>query len=264
MAPTRQTIQDAIDEFIEKQEQAISQQDKVRDAFDSIALRTLTASDTALRTAMEAAETVIQQKLDVLLAKIQEAAEGILAPFYFIDRAADWQDVGAEVRAARNEVLDGTGLEGHWDGVAADKYSAAKGKQDRALAAADKMCDDMHTNLLALSETGQTFFFKCTNLIVGWLAPFGAALVDISTGVLAPWGAADAIKQVVLAVPLFTELFTATAVAVTKQIVVANEIANSIDSPVGFKGNRWPKATTAQYADASVKDGDESDWAVPA
>ena len=264
MAPTRQSIQDVIDEFTRRQEEAIGQQDKVRDAFDSIALRALTASDPALRHAMNAAETLIQQKLDVLLERIQEAAEGILAPFYFIDRAADWQDVGGRVRAARNEVLDGTGLEGHWEGVAADKYSAAKGKQDRAFGAADKLCDDMHANLLALSDTGQTFYFKCANLIAGWLAPFGAALVDISTGVLAPWGAADAIKQVVLAVPLFTELFTATALVITKQLVFANEIENSIDSPVGLKGNRWPKATTSQYADASVKDGDESDWAVPA
>jgi hypothetical protein len=89
--------------------------------------------------------------LDELLGTLKQAVEGIAAPYTFIHYAAEWQQVGGKVREARNATFDQGDLTGYWEGTAAERYSAARGKQDTALAATDDLCTKVHYGLLTLS-----------------------------------------------------------------------------------------------------------------
>ncbi|OLT00081.1 hypothetical protein BJF90_07210 [Pseudonocardia sp. CNS-004] len=85
------------------------------------------------------------------------------------------------MRAARNAHFDQGDLTGYWEGVAADRYSAAREKQDAAFEAAAAMCDVVHENLLALSETGRAFYAEIGTAVTEFLTGFGAALAKIAT-----------------------------------------------------------------------------------
>jgi hypothetical protein len=206
----------------------------------------------------------ILAKLDELLGQLQEAAKGIAAPYAFIQYAAEWQRVGGEVRAARNAHFDQGDLTGYWEGVAADRYSAAREKQDTAFEAAAAMCDVVHENLLLLSETGRTFYAEVGRAVTEFLTGFGAALAKIATVVGAPFGISDAIDLVAQYVQLMIDVLIETEDLVMQQVVVANELANAADSPFGLPGNKWPRATADAFSDATVADGTPSSWEVSA
>jgi hypothetical protein len=206
----------------------------------------------------------ILAKLDELLGHLHEAAKGIAAPYTFIQYAAEWQRVGGEVRAARNAHFDQGDLTGYWEGVAADRYSAAREKQDAAFEAAAAMCDVVHENLLLLSETGRTFYAEVGTAVTDFLTGFGAALAKIATVVGAPFGISDAIDLVAQYVQLMVTVLKEAERLVTDQVIAANELANAADSPFGLPGNKWPRATADTFSDASVADGTPSSWEVSA
>jgi hypothetical protein len=206
----------------------------------------------------------ILAKLDELLGQLQEAAKGIAAPYTFIQYAAEWQRVGGEVRAARNAHFDQGDLAGYWEGVAADRYSAAREKQDTAFEAAAAMCDVVHENLLVLSETGRTFYAEIGTAVTAFLTGFGAALAKIATVVGAPFGISDAIDLVAQLVQLVADVLAKTTELVARQAIAVNELANAADSPFGLPGNKWPRATADAFSDATVADGTPSSWEVSA
>jgi hypothetical protein len=206
----------------------------------------------------------ILAKLDELLGHLHEAARGIAAPYTFIQYAAEWQRVGGEVRAARNAHFDQGDLTGYWEGVAADRYSAAREKQDAAFEAAASMCDVVHENLLALSETGRAFYAEIGMAVTEFLTGFGAALAKIATVVGAPFGVSDAIDLVAQYVQLMAKVLTDTMELLAGQAIAANELANAAYSPYGLPGNTWPRATAHAFDDATVADGTPSAWEVSA
>jgi hypothetical protein len=206
----------------------------------------------------------ILAKLDELLGHLHEAARGIAAPYTFIQYAAEWQRVGGEVRAARNAHFDQGDLTGYWEGVAADRYSAAREKQDAAFEAAAAMCDVVHENLLVLSETGRAFYAEIGTAVTEFLTGFGAALAKIASVVGAPFGVSDAIDLVSQYVQLMVTGLVETERLVTEQVIAANELANAADSPYGLPGNKWPRATAHAFGDATVADGTPSEWEVSA
>jgi hypothetical protein len=206
----------------------------------------------------------ILSKLGELLGRLQEAAQGIAAPYTFIQYAAEWQRVGGEVRAARNAHFDQGDLTGYWEGTAADRYSAAREKQDVAFEAAAAMCDVVHENLLVLSETGRGFYAEIGTAVTEFLTGFGAALAKIATVVGAPFGISDAIDLLAQYVQLMVTVLTETERLVTEQVIAANELANAADSPYGLPGNKWPRATADAFGDATVADGTPSAWEVSA
>jgi hypothetical protein len=206
----------------------------------------------------------ILAKLDELLGHLQDAARGIAAPYTFITYAAEWQRVGGEVRAARNAHFDQGDLTGYWEGTAADRYSAAREKQDAAFEAAEAMCDKVHENLLALSETGRDFYAEIGTDVLEFLTDFGAALAKIATVVGAPFGISDAIDLVAKYVVVVKEIIDRTLNLVVLQKITSNELGNATNSPYGMPGDRWPKATADTFSDATVTDGTPSSWEISA
>jgi hypothetical protein len=211
---------------------------------------------------LEGKREEILAKLDELLRLLQEAAEGIAAPYTFIECADAWQEVGSTVRDARNEHFDKGDLAGYWEGTAAERYSAARGKQDTALETAAAMCDEVHNNLLVLSEVGRDFYARIGTTVIEFLGRFSAVLVKIATVVGAPLGVSDAIDLAAASALYMKEQLDLTLELLAKQKIVSHELENSTDSPYGLPGNKWPKATADSFSDATVADDTPSGWQI--
>jgi hypothetical protein len=274
---TEEAIDKAAETFRGAYEEARRLPDRTRETFDQVITALSVASVagavapasrlgvlgiTGTMLDIEGKRDQILAGLDELLDTLKQAVEGIAAPYTFIHYAAEWQQVGGKVREARNAIFDQGDLTGYWEGTAAERYSAARGKQDTALAAADDLCTKLHDGLLTLSESGRQFYVDTGTAVIAFLSKFGAALTKIGTVVEAPFGVSDAIDLIADHIVTVSDLVFNVTNLVADQLIVYNELVNAANEPNGLPGNKWPKATADAYSDASATDGTPSAWQV--
>jgi hypothetical protein len=274
---TEEAIDKAIESFRGAYEEVRRLPDQTRETFDQV-ITALHAASVAGAVApasrlgvlgitgslidIEGKRDQILAGLDKLLGTLKQTVEGIAAPYTFIRYAAEWQQVGGKVREARNTTFDQGDLTGYWEGTAAERYSAARGKQDTALAAADDLCTKVHDGLLTLSESGRQFYADTGTAVIAFLSNFGAALTKISTIIGAPFGVSDAIDLIADHIVTVSDLVFDVTNLVADQLIVYNELVDAANEPNGLPGNKWPKATANAYSDASATDGTPSSWQV--
>ncbi|QNG20833.1 hypothetical protein G4H71_09605 [Rhodococcus triatomae] len=205
-----------------------------------------------------------QAKLAELFDKLKEAAEGIAAPFTFVERKAEWNSIAATVRSARNhQSRPEVNLNGYWEGVAKDRYSAVQGYQDQALDTLETMCSKVSDSFEKLSDSAFEFYSNVVTGIVDYYSTVAAAIAKIPTIVGAPFAVSDIVDAVGAAVSLMVRLIADLLKVVKDQMTVANDLKNISDKPFGFPDDQWPKSLSHTYSDASLQDDTphKRDWA---
>ncbi|MGW5384958.1 hypothetical protein [Nocardia sp. NPDC003963] len=193
-----------------------------------------------------------QAKIETLLEKLDEILTGINAPFTFLGWAADWQIVGAKVRAASNaQNRPEVTVEGFWEGEAKNSYNTSKAAQDKAFTSAVEVCTKIETSMLNLSKSALDFYIKVADTLATYMANLSAALTEVASVVLAYEGAPGLVQAAADVLVLIEGLVTAMLNTVQSQMVEANALDNATDNPWGFYGDRWPDAIAKTYSDSA-------------
>ena len=144
-----------------------------------------------------------------------------------------------------------------WTGDAADRYNEAVLAQNKALTQVKTVTENLQTVLNEIASALKVFW-------VGIAIAFGSYIASMIGCII---GAAT----VVAAIP---SLIAALGFSITFLAAVATlsiNFANALDEKKAkldqqatmdgqFTGGNWPPAATDKLSDASVKDGDKSDW----
>jgi uncharacterized protein YukE len=145
-----------------------------------------------------------------------------------------------------------------WTGAAADRYGEAVTSQNKALAGAKLLTDNVNQTLNEIASAIATFWVSFGTAIATYVIAAGIAVAACCTGV----GAAAGIPAFIIATGAF----------ITASIMFANNFNNTLSdkkgkldqlvptgAPFGSNGS-WPPAASDKMADATVGDGDGSDW----
>lgn len=202
-----------------------------------------------------------QKHLKTLIAKLEEAAEGIAAPFLFIDYAAKWQLVANNVSQANNAQNDSrVNLEGHWEGKAYTRFKESRTYQATAMTNIADMCQKVHTELLTLAAEGRNFYKQLIEKLATALTNLGLALSEIASVAAAPWGIDKFNDTIVSTVDLVTTIITNFFELQSKVWISSNELKNIVNHPAGFPTgtdgkDHWPSSVASGF-------GDKNDWKV--
>ncbi|NKX88001.1 hypothetical protein [Nocardia coubleae] len=194
----------------------------------------------------------IQDQLVILLDKLNEAGEGIGAPFLFIDLAHSWTIAGNIVGKATNYTKDPEiSLDGSWEGSAYDAFKAVRESQQTAMASTKEMCQKVHTELLTLAAEGRVFYKSIVDGTAPLLTEYGEGLTETATGVGALWGINKINDAVVNTVGLVTRTITGFIELQSKVVISSNELRGLTQHPAGFVTknglDHWPGAVTDGY-----------------
>lgn len=207
--------------------------------------------------------------------KLAEVEPGFEVPITFIEYANEWRNIKHDITDARSAFSE-TDLSGEWEGDAANRYREMRLRQQVALDTMPQVCETIAASLEKIAQSELALYIDLANKT--------RELVSKVTGVIGtvvksyfnfPWGTIAASADLVTAVDASKTfiLGIATSVATNAQanMIEGNKITQSIAAQAGLPENRWPPGVVASYGDgisglrsalgdASVRDGDKSDW----
>lgn len=148
-------------------------------------------------------------------------------------------------------------VDNKWTGDAAERYAEAVTAQGRALTQIKIITDTLQTTLNEIASGLHSFW---TGIIVA----FG---IYVSLMALCIWGACT----VVGAVPSLIAALTLSLSLLEIISKLSNDFANTLEEKKAkieqqatmdgqFANGDWPSAVANEMSDASVRDGDKSDW----
>ncbi|WP_069160874.1 hypothetical protein [Nocardia altamirensis] len=207
--------------------------------------------------------------------RLSEIDPGLEVPIRFLEYTNEWRNIKNDITNAASLISE-TDLTIEWEGDAATRYRDMRLRQRAAVESMPKTCEDIATNLETIAKNELTLYIdlatKSKDLVTKVLAvvtslvksyfslPFGP--ISASADLVA---AVDASKTFILGI--------ATSIATNAQtnIIEGNKISQNISANAGLPMNKWPPGVVSSYGDgitgistalgdASVKDGDKSDW----
>jgi hypothetical protein len=147
-------------------------------------------------------------------------------------------------------------------GVAADAYRSSLPAQHAALLAIKATGDDVDAALTDLANALTTFWAEISVALANLVAALFAAAVSAATAVGAPTAVAFALAALgIFAAAAKSTVSALTAVA-TNAASRAAQLERRLSNDAAFPAGGWPRSTTA-LTDASVADGDDTDWHLP-
>ncbi|MEV0356960.1 hypothetical protein AB0H71_12935 [Nocardia sp. NPDC050697] len=254
---TEENLRRIRDDFTENFDDLHDMPAKLNEGFDRV--RTVSLASYFALTGLR---DEIQEKLKEALAKLQEAAEGMFAPWLFVDYASKWQLVGATVGTAYGvQNKEDYNLEGNWDGSAYKSYKESKGYQSAAMETIRELCENVHEQLLIIAEEGRILFKALIDKMGTIISEIGVfALESAETaGAAVVWTINDLNAAIVAAGEAIVEFITNFLEVQIKVQIASNELENMIRAPKGLPPaadgtTQWPAPNTKEY------DNRDDDW----
>jgi hypothetical protein len=248
---TKEKLDEAVEMFRHQLDEWKKMPDRINDTVDH-----LKWYDTVVWAFVTHYRDEAQKWIEKLLEKMEEAHEGVQAPFTFIEYAAEWQSVASSIRGAGNEeARPELSLDGHWTGVAKDRFAASKSSQEKAMTTADDMAKKVHDNLLTLATSGWELYKTIADELTVFLASLITALEQTASVVLAYQGGPNMVAATNAAFILVEKTVTATVGQVRTQMIIANEFKDIATNPWGFAGDKWPDSVSGTF-------NEPKDWKV--
>ncbi|PKW18484.1 hypothetical protein [Saccharopolyspora spinosa] len=179
------------------------------------------------------------------------------------DAAKAWtEQVGAKTSELSASLkIDQLRTDNEWDGTAATAYKDSIASQQDSLKAIKSATDALDSSLNELAGAIIAFWVALGAALATYVSAMIAAALACATAVGALPGVAAAVTAtgvVIAAVAAFaTALATYLNTIKTQQASMRQQLANND----AFPGGKWPRSTT-DISDASVTDGDDTDWQV--
>jgi hypothetical protein len=156
--------------------------------------------------------------------------------------------------------LNITRVDDHWTGAAADAYRNTLPAQQAALAAIAFTSADVDATLNDLASAIVRFWVSigtaCLGLVVALAGALGPAASVVGAPVATGMAIAGVGAMVTAANAALTNLTDVTTDAAARSAALERRLATDTAFPLGA----WPRSTTDISTDASVTDGDGTDW----
>ncbi|MEJ3750052.1 hypothetical protein WEI85_43170 [Actinomycetes bacterium KLBMP 9797] len=199
-----------------------------------------------------------------ILEKIAELLKGAVAPIYMTTNSMDWMEIkGLATGVAGRLKPEGLTVDFHWKGAGSDAYVKQIRPQADAAARIGTMADKTAMSLIVCAGAALAFYLALGVIVVKFIAALVAAIAAFGTAVLSWAGAALIVEEAGVNTALILSAVGALLAvlgAQAKEMVTLRGEANDGTAFTG-PGGTWPNAATANFSDATVKDGD-ADWSV--
>ena len=171
-----------------------------------------------------------------------------------------WRRVGSLASAqAGKATLNCTLADDRWIGNAAEAYARTLPAQEKALTAIKARSDETDGVLQDLAGAVNSYWADIGFAAVALSASLTSALILAATAVGAPAAAALAATAVV-AFATAANTGMGALVELTNQCAARTaELKHSLENLDTFEGGEWP-TSAADFSDASLTDGDDTDW----
>ena len=189
--------------------------------------------------------------------------KGAVAPIYMLVDSWHWMDVKGAANgvsadlSVQNLAVD----DSDWSGRARDAYVATVGAQSAAATRVGSIAGNTSITLLACGGAGLAFYLTLATVLVKLIAASITALAAFGSGVFSLAGAAIILEEAGVDTAIIATALAALTAFLTAQVTAMTTLHGEAVDPTSFPRGAWPNANTAQYRDATVKDGD-ADWSL--
>jgi uncharacterized protein YukE len=197
-----------------------------------------------------------------VLDKIQELLKGAIAPVVMFRNAWDWQDIrGLATGVAGQLKPEALSVGRAWHGTAADAYAKQIKPQADAATRIGTIADKTATALTVCAVAGLTFYVALGVILVKFIAATITALAALGTAVFSWAGAALIVEEAAVNTGLIIAAVSALVAVLGAQASQMAVLHGEAIDASAFPAGDWPDATTSQFSDATVTDGD-ADWSL--
>ncbi|MDO3648841.1 hypothetical protein [Nocardia mangyaensis] len=217
----------------------------------------------------------IEQTITSVLNKLTEFQSEENTPVTFVDMADSWRvirnlitDAGTQAKTAN--------LNTDWEGVAATRYFVIYGLQNEAFVSMAGLCEKIATQLETVAKAILDLYKKLVSALLELKNEIAGKMTNIfMKGPAAVLVLDDLVKTVGTMQTKIFNIFSECATMAQAGMIAGNNIAAEVSTQSGLPFNRWPPITIQavgvdgegkprpyelDFADASVLDGDGSDW----
>ena len=192
--------------------------------------------------------------------KFVELLKGAAAPVYMFQHALEWQDVKGMATGVQGVLrADQLGADDHWKGAASDAYVAAIKPQSEAAGKIGTIADRTAQALIISAVASLAFYVALGVILIKFIAAMVAAIAAFGSAVFSWAGAAIIVEEAGVNTALITAAVTTLLAALGAQAQQLTVLKGELVDGSAFPGGQWPDATTGNYSDATVTDGD-ADW----
>jgi hypothetical protein len=205
-------------------------------------------------------------KLNELIAKFFEEMTKILLnpgwPFGLLSAGDDWTDkVGGTLSELSGKLgPDQMKIDNYWTGRAADAYAAVIPAQQKTLDAIKTITDSIDSNLTKTALGVFALWAGIILAVVSYVAELVGEATAAATVVGAPGAAAGAGVSTVKVIALVAACVALFVTFVGTIIDAVTSLNQTLHNGGAFPGGTWPQATTREFNDGSLSDGDTTDW----
>ena len=173
-----------------------------------------------------------------------------------------WVDgIGATTsRLAGVAALNITRVDDHWTGLAADAYRNTLPAQQAALSAITFTSHEVDATLNDLASAIVRFWVSIGTACVGLVVTLAGALGSAGTVVGVPLATGIALAGVGALATAGTAAISNLTDITTGAAARSAELERRLATDTAFPLGAWPRSTTEVSPDASITDGDGSDW----
>jgi hypothetical protein len=163
-------------------------------------------------------------------------------------------------RLAGMSTLNSTRADDYWTGLAATAYRNTLPAQQAALTAITSTGDEIDATLTDLANAIVNFWVAVSVALLGLGVALIAAAATAATVVGAPVGAGIGIAALVaFGIALNSTISSITEIT-NSAATRSAELQRRLFNDTAFTGGAWPRSTTPISGDASITDGDGTDW----
>jgi hypothetical protein len=167
---------------------------------------------------------------------------------------------GAASRAGAFATLDQVAADDRWSGTAADAYRFALPAQRDASTAIKAAGDEIGAAFEELANAITTFWVAIGVAVAGLVVAIVSAAVSAPTVVGAPIGLGVVVAGLTAFAGASTVAWSALTDITNESATRSAEIERRLSNDNAFPGGAWPRSTTPISTDASITDGDDTDW----
>lgn len=220
-------------------------------------------------------ERAIEQTITSVLNKLNEFQTGAKTPITFIDKADNWRNIRNKITEAGNAAKT-TNLRSEWEGVASERYFIVYGLQNEAFASMSGLCEKIAAQLETVAKAVLDLYKKLVTALLEFKNEIAGKMAGIwMKGPAAVFVLDDLVKSVGTMQTKIFNIFGECATMAQNNMIAGNNIAAEVATQSGLPFNQWPSIHLGavgtdsdgkpykydlDYADASVLDGDGSDW----
>ncbi|MEV0078704.1 hypothetical protein AB0H58_20075 [Nocardia neocaledoniensis] len=217
----------------------------------------------------------IEQTISSVLNKLTAFQSEEKTPVTFIDTADNWRRIRNLITDAGTQAKT-TNLNTDWEGVAATRYFVVYGLQNEAFTSMASLCEKIAAQLETVAKAILDLYKK----LVAALLELKNEIANKMTGLAMKGPAAvfvldDLVKTAGTIQTKIFNIFSECGTMAQANMIAGNNIAAEVATQSGLPFNSWPSIRVQavgvddqgkprpyelDYNDASVLDGDGSDW----